>query len=230
MSLIEVIGQPVEQIVDSPVPRGRVPGPQCFLPGQRYSLTAEQIVDNPVPRLKVYTVDRVQQRFRSRSPSFPIQVKVFKIFSQSRVPQRFLQLLLDTLVNGFFALYHTGKKCEDPAHPGVGPGCAVELIHAMSLAGVGCCRQRHWVRRFLLVAETLTQWRGAAAGAGCARVPRSVSVRKLLDKFPHTFALVSFSPCSGVWVLPVEYSVLDISGDPACYLVQQWIHVLRVES
>ena len=51
VSLIEVIRQPVEQLVDSPVPRGRVPGPQGFLPGQSYSLTAEQIVDNPVPRL-----------------------------------------------------------------------------------------------------------------------------------------------------------------------------------
>ena len=37
-------------------------------------MTAEQIVDNPVPRrrfrgdLQGYTVDRVQQRFLSRSP------------------------------------------------------------------------------------------------------------------------------------------------------------------
>ena len=31
----------------------------------------------------------------------------------------------------------------------------------------------------------------------------------------------------GVWVLPVEYCVLDFSGDPACYLVRQWRHVLR---
>ena len=37
---------------------------------------------------KVYTVDRVQQRLWSRSPSLPIQVEVFQIFSQSRVPQR----------------------------------------------------------------------------------------------------------------------------------------------
>ena len=50
VSLIEVIRQPVEQIVDSPVPRGRLPGLQGFLPGQSYCLTAEQIVDNPVPR------------------------------------------------------------------------------------------------------------------------------------------------------------------------------------
>ena len=40
---------------------------------------------------KVYTLDRVQQRFWSRSPSLLIQVEVFKIFSQSRVPQRLLR-------------------------------------------------------------------------------------------------------------------------------------------
>ena len=34
------------------------------------------------------------------------------------------------------------------------------------------------------------------------------------------------SVCSGVWVLPVEYSVLDFSGRVRC-LVQQWTHVLR---
>ena len=33
----------VAQNFDIPVPRGRVPGPQGFLPGQSYSLTAEQI-------------------------------------------------------------------------------------------------------------------------------------------------------------------------------------------
>ena len=42
---------------------------------------------------KVYNVDRVQQRFWSRSPCPQIQVEVFKIFSQSRVPQRLLRFL-----------------------------------------------------------------------------------------------------------------------------------------
>ena len=60
-----------------------------------------------------------------------------------------------------------------------------------------------------------------------------ISVELLLALFAHgkldvsSFALVSFSPCTGVWVRPVEYSVLDFSGGPACYLVQQWIHVVR---
>ena len=85
-------------------------------------------------------------------PSFLIWVEVFKIFSQSRVPQRLLRFLLDKLVKGFYALFPTGRKCEDPAHPGVGTGCGVELMDAVSLAGVwfrGATR----VRRLLLVAE-----------------------------------------------------------------------------
>ena len=32
---------------------------------------------------KIFVMERVQQRFRSRSPSYPIQVEVVKIFSQS---------------------------------------------------------------------------------------------------------------------------------------------------
>ena len=40
-----------------------------------------------------------------------------------------------------------------------------------------------------------------------------------------SFALESFRP-SGVWVLPVEYVVLDFSGRVRC-LAHQWIHVLR---
>ena len=59
-----------------------------------------------------------------------------KIFSQSRAPQCLPRILLDKLVKGFFALFPTGKKCEDPAHPGVGTGCALELMDAVSLAGV----------------------------------------------------------------------------------------------
>ena len=85
---------------------------------------------------EVFNVDRVQQRFWSRSPCPQIQVEVFKIFNQSKVPYRLLRFLLDTLVKGFYALFYTGKKCEDPAHPGVGTGCRVEPMDAVSLAGV----------------------------------------------------------------------------------------------
>ena len=77
--------------------------------------------------------------------------------------------------------------------------------------------------------------RGCCALSACASFWMNflVSVELLLALFAHgkllfsTFALVSFSPCSGVWVLPMEYSVLDFSEDPACYMVQQWIHVLQ---
>ena len=58
---------------------------------------------------KVVLVDRVQQRFRSRFLSFPIQVVAVTMFSQSRAPQRLLRILLDKLAKGFFALF-TGLK------------------------------------------------------------------------------------------------------------------------
>ena len=120
-----------------------------FLPGQHCSVTAEQIVDNPVPwpggagclqglhrgqsSNSVFGADRRVSRSR----------EVFKIFNQSRAPQRLLRFLLDTLGKGFFGLLPTGIKCEDPAHPGVGTGCAVELMDPMSSAGVWCRWLRH---------------------------------------------------------------------------------------
>ena len=77
----------------------------------------------------------------------------------------------------------------------------------------------------LLLVYPLSQWLGAAAGAGCVRVPRSVSLRKLMDEFPHPrrvaaravrtwkagllyFCPRTFQPFSSVWVLLVEQSVL----------------------
>ena len=71
---------------------------------------------------------------------------------------------------------------------------------------------------------------GAAVGAGCARVPpvshggleeflfyvAFLAALFALGKL-DTSTLPSFlSAYSGVWVLPVEYSVLDFSEDPAC--------------
>ena len=100
-------------------------------------------------------------------------------------------------------------------------------------------QERSWLVRFLLY--HLTQWLGAAAGAGCARV-LPVSLGGLWKNFLFCvaclvavrswksvhfyFAFVSFSHCSGVWVLPVDYTVLDFSGRVR-YLVRQWMHVLR---
>ena len=71
----------------------------------------------------------------------------------------------------------------------------------------------------------------AAVGAGCARVP-PVSHGGFWKNFLFYVACLAplfalgkldtsplpsyLSAYSGLWVLPVEYSVLDFSGDPAC--------------
>ena len=112
-ALLEHKQRTVEQNVDIPVVGGIEAGGGLFgFPaGDSSSMTAEQIVDNPVPRpggagvFKVYTVDRVQRRFRSRSLNFPI-----KIFSQSRAPQRLPRISLDKLVKGFLALFPGRQK------------------------------------------------------------------------------------------------------------------------
>ena len=85
----------VEQNVDIPVVGGSGAGGGLsgFLAGQVFSVTAEQSQEL-VEVFKVYTVDRVQQRFWSRSLCPQIQVEVFKIFYQSRVPQRLPRFLL----------------------------------------------------------------------------------------------------------------------------------------
>ena len=72
---------------------------------------------------------------------------------------------------------------------------------------------------------------GAAVGAGCARVPPvshggfwknflfyvvCLAVLFALEKLNTSPSPSYLSAFSGVWVLPVEYSVLDFSGDPAC--------------
>ena len=184
--------QLVEQLVEVPTIFSHAS--LAFL--QVMQRTAEQIVDIPVPRVvlevfKVYPVDRVQQRFRSRSP---ILMEVFKIFSQSRVPAASSSGSPGQAGEGVLRTFPTGKKCEDPAHPGVGIGCGVERMDAVSLAGVwqnmGCgvssllLRGKSGALWSAPLVYPLTQWLGAAAGAGCARVLRSVSQRKLLEEFP----------------------------------------------
>ena len=84
----------------------------------------------------------------------------------------------------------------------------------------------------LLLIYPLTQWleqplvqavRGcrALSAYGSFLMNFLISVELLLALFAlgklnfSPFALVSFS-CSGVWVSPVEHSVLDFSGGPAC--------------
>ena len=112
-ALLEHKQRTVEQNVDIQAVGDRGTGGSLFgfLPGQNYSMTAIRFLGQVALKIfKVYPVDRVQQRFRSRSPSFPIQVEVVKIFTQSRPPQRLPRILLDKLVKGFFALFTTGKK------------------------------------------------------------------------------------------------------------------------
>ena len=99
----------VEQNVDTPVVGGSGAGgglpvfsqDSIFLLLQSRSFTIQLLGRVLVEVFKVYTVDRVQKRFWSRSPSPQIQVEVFKIFHQSRVPQSLLRFLPDTLVKCF---------------------------------------------------------------------------------------------------------------------------------
>ena len=82
----------------------------------------------------VFPVDRVQQRFQSRSLSFPIQVAVVKIFNQSRAPQRLPRISLDKLVKGFFALFPKIEK----------------VRHNLRTRGRNCLRTRAHGRRRLM--------------------------------------------------------------------------------
>ena len=90
-------------------------------------------------------MDRVQQRFWSRSPSFPIQVVQGSAASSSDSPWTSWRRV-------FFALFSTGKKVRISRAPRVGTGCRVELMDAVSLAGVSSVAQ-HGVRLLLLVVE-----------------------------------------------------------------------------
>ena len=97
-----------------------------FLPGQNYSMMVEQIVDNPVPRPGGAGGLPGLHRGQS-STAFSEQIDV------SADPG-----------GGFQDLQPVqGSKASSPAHPGVGIGCAVELMDAMSLAGVSCRWLRH---------------------------------------------------------------------------------------
>ena len=99
-----------------------------FLPGQHYSVTAEQIVDNPVPSPGGAGCLQGLHRGQS-SKAFSEQIAEFPDPGRS---SRFST-----------TSHHRNIKCEDPAHPGVGTGCAVELMDPMSSAGVWCRWLRH---------------------------------------------------------------------------------------
>ena len=152
VSLIEVIRQLVEQTVGG----GGGGGLPSFLPGLSYSFSVEQIVDNPVPRRGLgggldglhprqssaafgEADHRFQQRLPSKSLTFQFCVVRLTIFIKISFPL----LVLPICRSMVFRTFPTGKKCEDPAHPGVGAGRGLQLVASMSLAGVWCCRLRH---------------------------------------------------------------------------------------
>ena len=100
-----------EQIVDNPVRPSGAGGPQGFLRGQSSTAFSEQIAEFPDPGGGLQDFQPVQGS--AASSSVPGQAS-----------------------EGVFALFPTGKKCEDPAHPGVGTGCGVELMDTVGLAWV----------------------------------------------------------------------------------------------
>ena len=193
-------------------------------------------------------MDRVQLRFRSRSPSFLIQVAVVKIFSQSRVPQRLPSDSPGQAGQGFFRTFPHRKKVRRSRAPRGRTGRGVELMDAVSLAAVSSVAQ-HGVRILLLVAEkqewcflvcssdspsypvAWSRWCRLCTGAACQSW-------KLLEGISCSTCCVSRCSHLEIWTLPSPsyLSVLLVygcclwstsySGCVRC-LVQQWKHVLR---
>ena len=230
----------VEQNVDIPAVcgSGTGGGVSGFLPGQNYSMTAEQIVDNPVPRpggvgdLQGFPRGQGSTALSEQIPEFPdprggredFQPVQGSAVSSSDSPWT-------SWSRGFLALFTTGKKCEDPAHPGVGTGCALELMDTVSLAGVSSVAQ-HGVRLLLLVAEK-QEWCFLVCSSGspshpvawsscwCRLCLATSASWRLLEEFPllraprraiHTWKSgLCLRPRMfqyfGVWVLPLEYVV-----------------------
>ena len=129
-------------------------------------------------------------------------------------------------IKGFLALFPEVKKVRRSRAPRGRSelGCAVELMETMSLAGLehGGQGDRHGCGSSL-VAESLP---GAFfSGAACQPwrlseefpLPRAcLAALFALGKTDTPTLPLYLSAYSGVWVLPVEYSVLDFSGHPAC--------------
>ena len=172
---------------------------------------------------KVFPQDRVRRSgLRTRSLTFQLQVEVFKIVLKLFIVQGF-PICVTRHIKGFLALFTGVKKCEDPAHPGVGTGCAVELMDAMSLPGLEHGGQGIdmgaallWLLRgksgpawcVLLLVYPLTQWlelplvqavRGCRLSAVEASGRISSSTLPALPRCSHlktghfSIALVSFS-------------------------------------
>ena len=116
-----------------------------FLPGQSSSFTAEQIVDNPVPRpggaggLQGLPRGQSSTAFSEQIAEFPDPGGGLQDFQPVQGSAASPSVSPGQAGEGFFSHFSSPeKKCEDPAHPGVGTGCALELTDPMSLAGVWC--------------------------------------------------------------------------------------------
>ena len=122
----------VEQNVDIPAVGGSGTGGGLsgFPPGQNCSMTAEQIVDNPVPRPDVAGDLQGFSPWTGFNSVFGADSRVSR---SRRWPSRFsaspglrsvfLGFSWTSWSGGFSHFSPPEKKCEDPAHPGVGTGC-----------------------------------------------------------------------------------------------------------
>ena len=95
------------------------------------------------PRTEFFSVFMEQiivslQQLPSRTLTFQLRVVRLKIFTKippPPSPQMSLQILLETANQGVFSTFPRRKKCEDPAHPGVGTGRGLQLMASVSIAG-----------------------------------------------------------------------------------------------
>ena len=138
VSYSSLLQRTVEQNVDIPVAGGRGAGGGLsgFLPRQNSTALFpwNRTVDIPLGGgLQGFQRGKVQQRFWSSSPCLQIQVEVFQIVNQSRVPQRLLWFLLDTLVKVFFRTFPQMKKCDTTCALLVGTASALEPMDAGAL-------------------------------------------------------------------------------------------------
>ena len=196
-----------EQIVDSPVPRGRVPGPKVFLPGQSYSLTADQIVDNPVPRpggggdLQGLHRGQSSTAFSEQIAEFPDPGGGRQDFEPVQGPAASSTTLAGHADQRVFSHFSPPEKVRRSRAPrgqnwvrsrahGRHELSWGRVLSATTLTTARISMEHNMgcgvvLVGMLLLVYLLTQWLGTAAGAGCAWVPRSVSPRKLLGEFPH---------------------------------------------
>ena len=210
----------MEQNVDIPAVGGSGTGggPSGFLPGQNYSVTAELQFGQVVLEIfKVFPVDRVQQRFWSRSPNFLILLVANKIFSQSRAPQRLPRISLDKLVKGFFALFPKIKKVQRSRAPRC-RNCLRTRAHGRRrlMKRPWCLRRRRKRRRS---AKRTLRWNTWSTTGACGGASGLLLASGTAGGWPLPMGLRLAIPYGGR-----RGSSAEVQGD---VLGRQWIHVLR---